>query len=344
VIHKQGIKPVPKQHLLRRQNGVYYYRRRVPVELVDKIGRTIVQVSLRTKSPKEANRRCTLYDLQWDGRFAAAEPISAVEEGECLGMGPTPPTPSLPEGELVQLVRDYVERQDRRAQKRYAASPPSTGTEQTNMRIEAEYEAQTLHAPDNPQAQEWIYRAGQDLLKPAGKSFEDPDIPGELLAELVRRGLLELSRRRQARLADNHSRTFFDQLFDSCRPPTVTFGKLAEQCFRLAEEEAAINTLGQKGLDRERAKLALIREIVGDDTPIETVDYDTCLRVRSILAQLPANRTKLYGDLPLDQAIERAAKEGRPRLSPVTQQGYLGALRYVLDLAAKKAADYRQSR
>ena len=56
--------------------------------------------------------------------------------------------------------------------------------------------------------------------------------------------------------------------------------------------------------------------------------------MRTILARLPANRTKLYGDLPVDKAIERATKEGKPLLSPVTQQQYLGAGR--LDLAAKK--------
>ena len=60
------------------------------------------------------------------------------------------------------------------------------------MMIEAEWEGQTLQERDNLQAQEWIYRSGQEALKPAGRSFEDPGIPGEALAELIRRALLEL--------------------------------------------------------------------------------------------------------------------------------------------------------
>ena len=116
----------------------------------------------------------------------------------------------------------------------------------------------------------------------------------------------------------------------------LTFGKLADQHLRLIEEDGAVNSLGAKGLDRQRATVALVREIVGDDTPVDAVDYDTCLHVRTILARLPANRIKLYGDLPLAQAIERAAKEGKPLLSPVTQERYLVALRDLLDLAAKK--------
>ena len=204
------------------------------------------------------------------------------------------------------------------------------------MTIEAEVESQILTSRDHPQAQQWIYVTGQEALKAAGRSFEDSEIPGEALAELVRRALLELTRRRHARLADDHSRSFFDQLFDPSRPTKETFGKLAEHYLRLVEEDAAINGLGAKGLDRQRATVALIRKIIGDNTPVDAVNYDACLRVRSTLARLPANLTKLYGDLSIDKAIKGAEKDGKPLLSSVTQQQYLAALRDVLDLAAKK--------
>jgi hypothetical protein len=41
MIHKQGIKAVSDQRLLRR-SGVYYYRRRVPLELIQKIGKEVL--------------------------------------------------------------------------------------------------------------------------------------------------------------------------------------------------------------------------------------------------------------------------------------------------------------
>jgi integrase len=331
VIHKQGMKPVTDQRLLRR-NGVYYYRRRVPLDLADKIGRKVVQLSLRTTSLKEARKLRTLRDLEFDARFEAYSSLGA----EKAGGQPTPNFQPIAGTELVQLVRGYVERQSRQAEERHANSRPETMRELDEMKIEAEFVAQTLLEPDNPQTQQWIYLAGQELLKSASKSINDPDVPAELLADLVRRALLELSRRRLARLADDHGRAFFDQLFDPRRPPDVTFGQLAEQRWHLIEEEAAANGLGTKGLDRQRAILALIREIIGDKTLVKAVDYDVCLHVRSVLAQLPANRTKLYGDLPIKLAIQAAAKEGKPLLSPVTQQQYLAVLREVLDLAAKK--------
>jgi integrase len=203
------------------------------------------------------------------------------------------------------------------------------------MQIDAEVEAQSLRARDDLQ-HEWVHIAGTEALKAAGKSLGDPEVPSDFLADLVRRGLLELNRRYRSRLADDHSRSFFDRLFDPSRPADVTFGKLAEQHLQIIEENGAINAHGAKSLDRQRATIGLIREIVGDKTPVHAVDYDACLRVRTVLARLPANRTRLYSDLPVEQAIERAAKEGRPLLSPVTQERYLAALRDILDLAAKK--------
>jgi integrase len=228
----------------------------------------------------------------------------------------------------------YVAWRDQLARKQEATDYPENPAERAQMMVEAEFETQTLQSRDDLQTHQWIYLAGQEALKAVGRSFEDPAIPGEALAELVRRALL--SRRRHARLVDDHRRTFFDHLFDPSRPVGTTFGKLAEQHLQLVEEDAAINGLGAKGLDRQRATIALVREIVGDDTPVDAVDYDACLRVRTILARLPANRTKLYGDLPLDQAIARAEKEGKPLLAPVTQDRYLATLRDILDLGTKK--------
>ncbi len=335
MVHKQGMKSVSDQRLLRRK-GTYYYRRRVPVHLVDKIGKRVVQVSLHTTSAKQAKKLRTLRDLEWDARFDAADPSAFAGEEECLGSGPAAPSHPLPKTELVELVRHYVERHDRQAEKRDASCYPETAAERAEAKMEAELEAQILRGRDHPQTQQWLYMAGKEVLKPIGKSLDDPDVPGEALAELVRRALLELNRRHLARLADDHGHTFFDQLFDPGLPAKATFGQLAEQCLRMTEEEASINSLSGKWVDKQRANLALVREIVGDKTSVEAINYDACLRVRTVLAHLPANRTKLYGNLPIDQAIERAANEGKPPLSPVTQQQYLGALRDVLDLAAKK--------
>ena len=269
MVHKQGITPVSNQRLQRR-NGVYYYRRRVPLHLVAKFGKKFVQVSLHTNNPKEAKKLRTLRDLEWDAKFAAC---SSPANG---GDGPAVPTTALAqplsESDLRQLVRDYVARRDQLARKREVTDYPENPAQRAEMTIEAEVESQILTSRDDPQTQQWIYVTGQEALKAAGRSFEDPDIPGEALAELIRRALLELTRRRRARLAEDHSRSFFDQLFDPSRAAKETFGKIAEQYLQLVEEDAAINGLGAKGIDRQRATIALVREIVGDEARVDSVD------------------------------------------------------------------------
>ena len=94
---------------LQRRNGVYYYRRRVPLDLVGKIGKKVVQFSLHTTSRTQAKKLRTLRDLEWDAKFAACSQSAAGPDDAQTSAQP------LSETELVQLVRDYVERLDQLA-------------------------------------------------------------------------------------------------------------------------------------------------------------------------------------------------------------------------------------
>jgi integrase len=323
------------QRLMRRK-GVYYYRRRVPLHLVKKIGKQFIQHSLNTTSLAKAKKLRALRDLEWDARFEELEKDAAAPKPDPAKSQPALNLTRLSEGDLLRLVRDYVERKDEEFGKCFASDPPQSEGEKAEMKKDAQLDAQIMRDRDDPQADRWIYSTGKEILQRVGQSIDDPALPHATFAEWVRRGLMELDNRSLARLTDDHRHAFFDQLFNPLRPPQVSFGQLADQYLHLTEEDAATNRLGRKGLDRQRATVALIREIIGDSTPVDAIDYDTCLHVRGTLARIPANRTKIYGTRPLDYAIERAAAENKPLLSPVTQQQYLAGLRDALDLAVKK--------
>src|SRR5262249_34797937 len=156
---------------------------------------------------------------------------------------------------------------------------PQSEREKAEMSKEAKIDAQTIRDRDDPQADAWVYSTGKEILQAAGKSIDDPALPYMAFAEWVRRGLLEIDNRYLARLADDHRHVFFDQLFNPSRQPRVSFGELADQYLQLTEEDVATNRRSQKGLDRQRATVALIREIIGDSTPVDAIDYDACLRV-----------------------------------------------------------------
>jgi hypothetical protein len=81
---------------------------------------------------------------------------------------------------------------------------------------------------------------------------------------------------------------------------------------QLKEEDAAENRTGRKWLDKQHAQVDLLLEIIGKDTPIQNIDYDECLRVRSVVARMPANQSKVYKGLFIDEAISRAEAEHKP--------------------------------
>jgi integrase len=324
---------VSAKHHLCRRNGVYYYRRRVPLELVQAFGKNTIQFSLGTTNLTEAKKRRAAEDLKWTTQFEAAEKKVVTAATAKPNQSAKEHHAPLTEAEVIRLVQEYVERTDARAQQRLSTDPPSSEREKREMLADAETGAEIARSRDDPRGDELIYLAGKKILASAGRSINDPALNYAAFADWVRRGVLELDHRKLARLNDDHRLPFFDHQFGR---PHVTFGELAAQYMQFKEADAAENRTGQKWLDKQHAQVALLSEIIGKATSVEQIGFDECMRVRGLIARMPANRIKIYKDLPLDEAIARAEAEQKPRLSSFTQERYLASLREILDLAAKK--------
>ena len=264
---------VSDTHHLVRRDGVWYFRRRVPKPLVAALGKKIIQYSLDTSDKKEAKKRREIEDVKWSARFEAL----VVEQG-----GSTTPAAAstLSKRQLIQLVRDYVDSMDERFQTRYAADPPENEDQKSEMQADLEIGVQMLENADDPRAHERLSIAGQRIVAEAGQTTEGVALPYAAFAELVRRALLEIDRRKLARLGDDHQHAFFDQLFNPVRPPDTTFGELADQFLELRLADAVANNVGKKFIDKVTAFVTLIREIIGSDTPVATVDFDMCQKAR----------------------------------------------------------------
>ena len=135
-------------HLLRR-NAVFYYHRRVPLPLVDKLGKKVILFSLGTKDPKEAKKLRAVHDLRWDAKFDAVSPAPGTPTPTC---GPQPSEPGL-----LQLVQDYVERADSKARTLALADPPDSMDQKMEIKIDAEIERDILKDIDDPRGAEWVY-------------------------------------------------------------------------------------------------------------------------------------------------------------------------------------------
>ena len=322
-------------HLIRRK-GVYYFRRRVPQQLVKPIGQKFIQISLGTKSHTQAKQLRARRDIEWDARFEAAEKKLAPQLPEAENLQSTAHGPVLSEREVLKLVQDHINRLDEKFRKRFESDPPESEEVRADMRMEASYGSQVYRDRDDPHADQSVSSTADDILKSVGKSLTDLAVPPVTFWEWVRRGLLELSERNLARIEDRHQQPFFDPMFNPSGPSKVGFGELADQFMKLAEEDKLANRLSQKWIDKQRANVTLLLEIIGSDTPVHAIDYDACLNARSMLARIPANRTKIYKELSLEQAAQKAVVDNKSLLSPTTQQQYLGTLRDMLDLAVKK--------
>jgi integrase len=322
-----------KNHILARQ-GVYYYRRRVPDRLVARVGRKMVQFSLRTCDKARAAKLSEIEDVRWSAQFADAASKIDASDPSSNDSSSTKDSPLSPH-QAMRLVWDYVARMDTRNAENYKKDGPATDKEREEIRADLEIEMQAYDSLDDPTSRQWAYSSAERIFADNKLSLGDPAGIGLEFLELVWRGLRELDRRRLARLDGSYAPTI-DPLFDPGKPPSPTVGELAGELLDEKREDAKINGGARKSFEKHKASLALIVEILGDDRLASAVDYDVCKMVRATLARVPTNRTKLFRGLTINESIERAQAEGLPCLSPITQQTYLTALRELLELARMK--------
>lgn len=311
------------QNLIQR-NGTWYYNRRVPTHLVALVGKNLVRVSLGTGDKGEAKKRRAVKDVEWDARFEELEQTDASSSA-------LQPTPGA-----AGFVQAYVDRKTAEMEMRFAIDPPSDREAINERIIEADQTVCILCDPANPELGSWITRVGNDILNEAHAPKPAQGDDYSKFASTVVRGLVELTRREMALYRGDRSRTHFDHLFDPVRPQPVPFRDVANQFLAQRAEEAQVNRHNQKWADKVNAVVSTVCDLVGDGTPVSDIDYDACQRMRSLIAKLPTNRTKVYPKLPALKAIERAAADGRSTLAAHTQGDYVATFKAIMELAAAK--------
>ena len=309
-----------KLHLINR-DGVWYYRRRVPKDLASRIGKKQIQHSLKTKDLNEAIARREKEDVLTTALFEAAkndEPLTL--------------TPTL----ALRLVQEYVEHQDRLWEKRSAASPPKDEAEKLDMKIDISMSEQILTDRDDPRSEENISMAMRKILRQSNYTLSYEDISRDELHEMVRRALIELYRRADRRIENDYSTPFIDHMFSPAAKVRMTFCELYNEFFEQYADDARGKKVSQKRINKVETQLRLIREIIGDDTPVQAIDYDRCMDFRRTLARIPSNRSKIYKNKPLDEVLILAEAAEKPCLAYETQADYLRTLGMVLNLAFLK--------
>ena len=315
---------------LQRRGAVYYYCRRVPDDVRGVLGKDVIKKSLGTTSVKEAKRLRLLEDATWEARFDEMRGVSGAKQAS------SSITSKVTSSVLLAAARSFVARKDEQIATRLHRSGPDSEQERQEMAEIVEVSLSMTKNLDDPHGKEMIRHVAETMLGAGVFGPATPSVVSDEIRSVVRRALVELDKRRLAHLRGQHERRFHDALFDPDRPSMVTFGELADQWFQYKAEDAAAAGISRKNVDKQAAQVKLVKEIVGEHRPVRDLGYDECRSARGVLARVPANRSKLYAASSLNEALELARILGKPTLSRISQQQYLGALKDILQLGVKK--------
>lgn len=327
---------VADTYRLQRRGGSWYYHRRVPAELVHLVGKPVIKRSLRTQDKAEAKRLRPIKDLEMDAYFAKlrAGPTSFWLKPKD-DPDPRPPREAVSLELLIEYLQEAVEIEDAASKKRLLSDPPRDNDELHDLRMDAELDLQVLSNPADDRRCQQVFSFAKKMLDRVGADAPVGD-EADLFSDLVRRALLELSRRRLSRYQDRFDREWFDALFNPNRSKAMTFDALADIYIKEKHEEYELNGVSQKRQDKVVGHIRTLVEIIGPDTRVSEIGDEAVRNVRSVLATLPPNRKKLYPGRSIDEAAARARQEKKNSLSPTTQQLYLDDLRGILSLAVRR--------
>jgi integrase len=328
----------------RKGSASWYFKAKVPRDLIAAFGREQVWKSLRTADLAEAKRRVRDEADAFDKQCRALRDRAASDGGGTVG---SIPLTSLSETGIEQMAIGWFstvaaegEQQARMAvpldrdealinlgQEEAALNDPDDlgldASYATAIRLLRAADVRLLKRQLNP-----IRAAGSPL--PFVVTREDAaSAQFRRLLALLRRGRLEDIHRSRARLAGDYQDVAFDPVF---RPRAEPGGKTLAQviaAFRAEPERAGQITKLQQTY---ASVFRLASEIFGADRPVREIIREECKAFRATVQALPPNATKRFPNKSLVEVAKLAAPE-TDRLRPATVNHYLDALATLFNYA-----------
>src|ERR1051326_4754238 len=183
-----------------RRGGVFYYRKRVPLDLETVFqGRKELKESLRTNDLREAKKRRNRAASKFDALFETARATASA------------PDRQLTPESIRAFVRHYVEEEDQRRARGFATVDWNDEPEALREAInETKGLAEFYKHPNDPATVQAVNVAAREAF---GDQLASQAVSTSW--ELLRRAVRELERRELSRFDDDHRRVSFDPLFSS---------------------------------------------------------------------------------------------------------------------------------
>ena len=321
---------MPRPPRLQKRRHRFYLRAAVPEDVRPIIRKTEVIRSLKTSDYREALRRLPLASAEVDAEFEAARRQSM-----------TNPAASLDNHQIKQLVLLWFHRMEHHAEQAEAMTEGMTGQDEVLAQTEADLGV--LSDIDDPRTLAAAQSEANRLLREHDAALQT-DSPGyRLLCQLIRRGMIEATKRGRDRLEGDYGGRSHDPTFEGLgadRPgptPAVRSGVTLTQ---LVEKYVADPTrdAGDKANGDYQVVLRFLSEFVDPETPVSHVTRDHCRQVAALLKRFPANANKrqtLRGLRPL-RAASKAERLGLPPMCPTTANGYISKMSALFRWAARE--------
>lgn len=316
------------QGLLRRGN-VWYYRRRIPLDLIQRFGGKLeLKESLGTSDLAQAKARRNSVAAKFDAAFQAAR-------GQ-----PNLTAASHPKEHVLKSVRDYVAGETEKRARQFTLADWANDPEGTaDARNETTANILFYRDPSHDATVQAISTAAREIFGEDASALQLENW------ELLQRAILELERRDLARMEGDYRLPTFDHLF--ARPvvaarsskisASLSLGELVGQ-YRADYEKT--KSVGEKRLSKVAAALELIIRFFGKDTLINEIDRKRCREFRDLLNELPSNLRKHFPEdnISFDKIKRATVVRKLGLLARDTQDVYFNALKRLLNWAKNEGS------
>lgn len=299
----------------------YYLRVRVPADLIEATGREFIWKSLDTGTRREAIRRYHRAKAELDQWFDA---YRRRRDG-------------IPPDEARRLTSTWFRETD---QHHARADFALTGPDLSDTIAEL---AQGLFELRSGADGESVQAIADRLLVAAGWPSHQhsvgsirtrrqvADVHAPELDHLIRRGLIELSRRRLSRL-NGEPPAALDPIFvQPVSPDSLTLSALLDRF--LAERAPAMSA---KTLLEYEADARIFKEVWGPDLPARSITREHCRQIRDLFEVLPSNWTKRFPHVTTVEAAEHARQHGIEPMAPKTANQHISRMSTILRWAERE--------
>lgn len=311
-------------HLHKRQSGIYSYRITVPPNLRETIGKREIHVSLHTKDYSKAVERIKVVSLQVERQLIQAK--------RQIGL-------AMAEVTLVEL-EDLAEKWLRKLLDK-SAEWITTGEARTPEDVASEIRCMEVVKGDleralkanNPGA---IIPFVRDTLEAEGLNINKDSKEFRMAAHSFTRTYIQYLGIRIAHLngewpeLPNYHRI-------TPRSPTTTVPLAAKTTSQSLTMKALCDQylaspdmrhIKPATVKSYKTTFSLLLQILGESTPIATINRETCRNARDLISQLPANYSKLYPGKSIRDIVAIAKEQELPTMTE------RNANKYIINLAA----------